>query len=115
MTARKRGAQPGNRNALKTGCHTKEMRALRPHSKPINRWRFGNQRVQTRVWVMVPHDVDEMVVDWPQMLEGAGGPVELAVMLRERFIKEGLAPPDTTEALPLMLEPIPANSEAEFL
>ena len=26
---RRRGGQPGNRNALKTGCHTAQMRALR--------------------------------------------------------------------------------------
>ena len=27
-TGRKRGGQPGNRNALRTGLHTREMRAM---------------------------------------------------------------------------------------
>lgn len=96
-----------------------EIRALRPHSKPINRWRFGNQQVETRVWVMVPLDVDEMVVDWPQMLQAAEGPFELAMQLRDRFMQEGLIAPDSVEALPLMLEEVSAgthaSTEAEFL
>ena len=33
MTARKRGGQPGNRNAFKTGLHTAEMRALRKQAR----------------------------------------------------------------------------------
>ncbi|MBN9577352.1 MAG: hypothetical protein J0H26_03205 [Alphaproteobacteria bacterium] len=35
MTAgkRKRGAQPGNRNAIKSGLHTAEMRALRKRAR----------------------------------------------------------------------------------
>jgi hypothetical protein len=33
MTARRRGAQPGNRNAFKTGLHTAEMRALRKQAR----------------------------------------------------------------------------------
>ena len=41
-----------------------EMKNSRPQSKPINRWRFGRQVVETRVFVMVPPDVEEMSVDW---------------------------------------------------
>jgi hypothetical protein len=33
MTARKHGAQPGNRNAVKTGLHTARMRALRKEAR----------------------------------------------------------------------------------
>ncbi len=33
MNKRKRGAQPGNRNALKSGLHTQEMRALRRQAR----------------------------------------------------------------------------------
>jgi hypothetical protein len=35
-TRRRGGGQPGNRNALKTGCHTKDARALR---KQVTQWR----------------------------------------------------------------------------
>ncbi|HVT25425.1 MAG TPA: hypothetical protein VHD95_12425 [Rhizomicrobium sp.] len=33
MTAKKRGGQPGNRNAFKTGLHTAEMRSLRKQAR----------------------------------------------------------------------------------
>jgi hypothetical protein len=33
MTKRRRGAQPGNRNAFKTGLHTAEMRTLRKQAR----------------------------------------------------------------------------------
>jgi Fe-S-cluster-containing dehydrogenase component len=101
-----------------------EMEHARPHSKPINRWRFGNQVVETRVYVMVPHNVDEMVVDWPQMLAGAQGPIDLAVKLRDRFIEMGKLPADVPPAVPAHAAPIDegmpihatlATEEAEFL
>ena len=94
------------------------MLAARPHSKPINRWRFGKQIVETRLWVMVPHDVDEMVVDWPELLAGAAGPIELAVKLKERFPLQGFPGPQ-----PTCDEPVPvgagvgqfSDTEAEYL
>ena len=43
-----------------------EIEEQRPHSKPINKWRFGKQTIETKVNVMVPHDVDEMVLDVPE-------------------------------------------------
>ncbi|MEQ8818925.1 MAG: 4Fe-4S dicluster domain-containing protein [Sumerlaeia bacterium] len=96
-----------------------DMKRLRPHSKPINRWRFGNQVVETRVWVMVPHDVEEMVVDWPELLQGAEGPVDLAMKLKERFQLDSDFVDPTTEPLPLHLAAISAthddDEEAEFL
>ena len=89
-----------------------EIERLRPRSKPINKWRFGNQSIETRVWVMVPEDVEEMVVDWPAMLAGSGGPVELAVKLKERFEREGL--PDREDRAPLPAAgPLPAAAPGE--
>jgi Fe-S-cluster-containing dehydrogenase component len=109
----------GKRPMCATVCPTgaifygtlEQMKQMRPHSKPINRWRFGNQAVETRVYVMVPQDVDEMVVDWPEMLSRATGPVELAVDLRNRFVAEGRLPPEV-EAQPATPSTSP---EAEFL
>lgn len=94
-----------------------EIRALRPQSKPINRWRFGRQTVETRVWVMVPRDVDEMVVDWPELMAGAEGPVDLAMKLKERFQLEGIIDPENHEPLPESLggETTTSPGEAEFL
>ena len=43
-----------------------EIAALRPQSQPVNRWRFGRQQIETRAFVMVPHGVDEMRVDWDE-------------------------------------------------
>jgi len=124
----------GKRPMCATVCPTgaiaygnlEDMRRKRPHSKPINKWRFGNQVVETRVYVMVPHDIDEMVVDWPQMLEGAQGPVDLAVKLRDRFIEMGKLPADVPtgpcitsvpghDRVPENLTTTNANAEAEFL
>lgn len=94
-----------------------EIKRLRPNSKPINRWRFGKQVVETRVWVMVPHDVDEMVVDWPELMEGVRGPIDFAMKLKERFLLEGIVDPDSKEPLPFeLVEATPSDpSEAEFL
>lgn len=94
-----------------------EIKSLRPHSKPINRWRFGRQLVETRVWVMVPHDVDEMVVDWPELLQGAEGPVDFAMRLKERFQLAGIVDPQSNEPLPFELVGAGTNNdaEAEFL
>jgi Fe-S-cluster-containing dehydrogenase component len=95
-----------------------QVRTLRPHSKPINKWRFGNQLVETRVYVMVPLDVEEMVVDWPELLQGAEGPFDLAIKLRERYEKMGAVAMDSRQALPLELAGAPApatDGEAEFL
>lgn len=94
-----------------------EMKRMRPHSKPINRWRFGKQVVETRVWVMVPHHIDEMVVDWPELMEGAQGPIDFAMRLKERFQSEGIVNPESNEPLPFTLvgEQESNPSEAEFL
>lgn len=91
-----------------------EMKALRPHSKPISKWRFGRQVVETRVYVMVPHDVEEMVVDWPVLLEHAEGPFDLALLLKAKYEALGVRPEDW--GLPA-IEPPPqsATEEAEFL
>jgi ferredoxin len=120
----------GKRPMCATVCPTgaivygtvEEMRKSRPHSKPINKWRFGKQTVETRVWVMVPHNVDEMVVDWPEMLMGAQGPVDLAVKLRDRFVEMGKLPeevpndpkaPVDMDEIPTVISKIP--EEAQFL
>lgn len=96
-----------------------EIRALRPHSKPINKWQFGRQVIETKVWVMVPKDVDVLVVDWPELMNGAAGPVELAMALKERFQLEGVVDLENREPLPLELPGGHAGSnptdEAEYL
>ncbi len=88
-----------------------EVKRLRPHSKPINRWRFGKQEVETRVFVMVPLNVEEMVVDWPQMLENADGPFDLAIKLRERLDDLGHEP-EAVEPFPEQhdVPPIPVSA-----
>lgn len=58
---------------------------LRPHSKPINKWRFGKQKVETRVYVMVPHNVEEMVVEWEDLLDNATDPIQFAVQVKEKL------------------------------
>ncbi|CAN5495392.1 hypothetical protein BH09SUM1_BH09SUM1_00510 [soil metagenome] len=92
-----------------------EIKRQRPNSKPINKWRFGNQLVETRVWVMVPLDVEEMVVDWQDMLGSSGGPVELAVKLKERFEREGLRDLENREPLSMeqALKPMTDEKDAE--
>lgn len=40
-----------------------ELRARRPHGHAINLWRFGVQEIRTRVMVVVPEDVEMLVVD----------------------------------------------------
>lgn len=92
-----------------------QMAALRPHSTPINRWRFGNQTVETRVWVMVPHGVEEMVVNWPELLHGAAGPADLALLLKSRFQLEGIADPTTHDMPEPVMAGAPESTEAEFL
>lgn len=77
-----------------------EIRQLRPRSKPINRWRFGKQSVETKVWVMVPEDVEEIVVDWSELLAGVEGPVDLAVKLKDHFMQHGLASQENYDPLP---------------
>lgn len=78
-----------------------EIEALRPASKPINVWRFGDQRIETRVNVMVPHDVDELAVDLPDAIP-AGGPA-------------ALVPSVAKPAAAVEPEARPVNGEAEFL
>jgi Fe-S-cluster-containing dehydrogenase component len=90
-----------------------EIKALRPHSKPINKWRFGKQLVETRVWVMVPHDVDEMVVDWPELLQSAEGPVELAMRLKEKFMLPQEYVPEDSTPLPASVAGAEGHSEKE--
>jgi hypothetical protein len=66
---------------------------------------------------MVPLDVDEMVIDWPELLESADGPVDLAMRLKEKFnLPEDFIPADSIP-LPASL-PGPGaqpTSEAQFL
>lgn len=93
-----------------------EIRVLRPLSKPINRWRFGRQIIETRVHVMVPHEVEEMVIDWDDMVYGASGPVELAMKLKERFEGEDKPVFDNSDPLPLHLDPVGVSSDdGEYL
>jgi Fe-S-cluster-containing dehydrogenase component len=42
-----------------------EIRQERPHSTPVEHFRFGDQPIRTRVHVLVPHGLDELVVDFP--------------------------------------------------
>ncbi len=91
-----------------------EMRASRPLSHPINRWRFGNQVVETRVHVMVPPDVEEMVVDWPTLMETAPGPAELAMELRKRLEAAAtILPPGSPSAEPPQIPTPEAAEETE--
>lgn len=94
-----------------------EIRRLRPHSKPINKWRFGKQLVETRVWVMVPHDVEEMIIDWPELLNDVRGPIDFAMKLKDRFAREGIVDPQSNEPLPFELVGAPDTDTAnrEFL
>jgi Fe-S-cluster-containing dehydrogenase component len=94
-----------------------DMRALRPLAGAVNRWQFGNQLVETRVWVMVPANVQVLVVDWPELLKGAAGPVDLAMKLKERFQLTGIADPaNSAPPLPEMAGAgAQADPEAEFL
>lgn len=43
-----------------------EIALLRPQSNPINKWMFGQQEIETRVFVMMPPDVKVMKVDWSE-------------------------------------------------
>jgi Fe-S-cluster-containing dehydrogenase component len=47
-----------------------DIRELRPQSHPVRQWRFGEQVIHTRVWVMVPPEQHEMHVELPEL--GAG-------------------------------------------
>lgn len=47
-----------------------EIRSLRPNSRPIRRWRFGKQAIETRVHLMVPPDIDEMVLEASDLMTG---------------------------------------------
>src|SRR5262249_39744871 len=40
-----------------------EIEAMRPRSVPQNRFRFGNQEVRTKVYMMVPRDVPTEYID----------------------------------------------------
>ena len=40
-----------------------EIEAMRPRSVPQNQFRFGNQEVRTKVYMMVPRDVPSEYVD----------------------------------------------------
>jgi len=63
-----------------------EIMKLRPNNKPINIWKFGKQKVETRVYVMVPHNVEEMVVNWEEFIEkNSSDPFEFAVKLKEKL------------------------------
>lgn len=42
-----------------------EVRRMRPHSTPIERFQFGDQPIRTRVHVLVPNGVEELLVDFP--------------------------------------------------
>ncbi len=55
-----------------------EIESTRPDAHPINVWRFGEQKVETRVHVMVPHGVEEMIVD-TQTFQEAQSIADLAV------------------------------------
>lgn len=50
--------------------NAEEVRSSRPNSKPIRRWRFGKQAIETRVHVMVPLNVDEMVLEVEDLKTG---------------------------------------------
>jgi len=40
-----------------------EMERLRPHARPVNTFRFGNQTIRTKVNLMVPHSAPQENVD----------------------------------------------------
>ncbi len=57
----------------------------RPNSKAINKWRFGKQKVETRVYVMVPHNVEEMIVEWEELIDNARDPIQFAMQVKEKL------------------------------
>jgi hypothetical protein len=56
-----------------------------------------------------------MVVDWPELMQGAEGPVDFAMRLKERFQLEGFVDPQSNEPLPFELVGTTDSQEAEFL
>lgn len=46
-----------------------EIEKLRPRSKPINEFKFGNQQIKTKVYMMVPREEPSHFVDVTEALE----------------------------------------------
>jgi Fe-S-cluster-containing dehydrogenase component len=87
-----------------------EVEARRPQSHAINTWRFGEQEIKTRVFVMVPRGVDVMSVELPPMEDD--GPAALAIALQARELAGGSI---GRGAEPGSARPERAREEAEFL
>lgn len=58
--------------ALFYGTHA-EVEALRPSSRPVNTFQFGNQTITTRVFVMVPKEMPAEHLDVVASLDAAPG------------------------------------------
>lgn len=46
-----------------------EIERLRPRSRPVNDFRFGNQQIRTKVFMMVPREEPSVYVDVTSVLE----------------------------------------------
>lgn len=55
-------------------------------TKPVNEHIFGNQRVETKVYLMLPTDADEVVVDGSGVFEGRVAVDTDAAAIRESWI-----------------------------
>ncbi len=56
-----------------------QMHSQRPRSRPLNRFRFGEQVVATRVQVLVPRDEVAPHLDVLAAMDGPTGPAELTL------------------------------------
>jgi hypothetical protein len=68
-----------------------EIETMRPRSVPQNRFRFGNQEVRTKVYMMVPREVPTEYLD-----------VVSALAEDENSLRQPLTPP-TDENDPMLL------------
>ena len=57
-----------------------EIERMRARSTPLNRFFFGNQEVQTKVYMMVPRDPRPEYLDVAAAMEGDARPVALPVL-----------------------------------
>jgi Fe-S-cluster-containing dehydrogenase component len=63
-----------------------EMERLRPNSRPVNDFQFGNQTIRTKVNVMIPRDTPREIVDvTASMYEPASGNELMDGLFSEAF------------------------------
>jgi Fe-S-cluster-containing dehydrogenase component len=57
-----------------------EIEHLRPRSAPHNRFLFGKQEVQTKVYMMVPREAQQEYLDVAAALDDAPQPMQLRIL-----------------------------------